>query len=99
MVIGVQLDFKGATLEQYDEVLEKGGYLPGGPSVSEALFHWVTKTDDGIRIIDVWESRQAFETYAAEHNPQAFHDAGAPEPPQIQFFEVHNYLTWGRRRG
>lgn len=99
MAIGVQLDFKGATLAQYDEVLETTGYLPRGPSTATALFHWVTKTDDGIRIIDVWESRQAFDRFASAADPGVFAQAGAPEPPVIQFFEVHNYLTGGRWRG
>jgi hypothetical protein len=99
MAIGVQLDFRGATLEQYDEVLETTGFLPGGPSTATALFHWVTKTEDGIRIIDVWESRQAFERFASEANAGIFLEVGAPEPPLIQFFEVHNYLSGSRRRG
>jgi hypothetical protein len=99
MAIGVQLDFKGATLAQYDEILEATGFLPRGPSVATALFHWVTETDDGIRIIDVWESRQAFERFANESDPGVFLGVGAPEPPVIEFFEIHNYLPGGRRRG
>ena len=31
MAIGVQLDFKGATLEQYDQLMDKMGFRPGGP--------------------------------------------------------------------
>lgn len=30
MAVGVQLDFKGATLEQYDQVVQKVGFRPGG---------------------------------------------------------------------
>ena len=99
MAVGVQLDFRGATLAQYDEVLETTGFLPGGPSVATALFHWVTETDDGIRIIDVWESREAFERFATESDATIFETVGAPEPPLIRFFEVHNYLRGARTRG
>ena len=31
MAIGVQQDFRGATLAQYDEVIGKMGFRPGGP--------------------------------------------------------------------
>jgi hypothetical protein len=48
VVVAVQLDFQGATLEQYDEMNERIGLLPGGPTAApEDLFHWVTKTEDG----------------------------------------------------
>jgi predicted RNA-binding protein len=95
MTFGVQLDFKGATLGQYDEMVESLGYLPGGPPASDVLFHFVTKTDDGIRIIDVWESRQAFEAFAERYTDAVFGPMGSP-PQEIQFLDVHNYFA-GRR--
>ena len=39
MAVAVQLDFKGETLEQYDEAIERIGLLPGGPAAQEQLFH------------------------------------------------------------
>jgi len=63
MAIGVELVFRGATFEQYDHAMELLGLLPGGPAARGQLFHWVTKTDDAIRCIDVWESREAFEEF------------------------------------
>jgi hypothetical protein len=47
------MDFPGATLEQYDRVLELMGLTPGGRAPPGALFHWVTQTDEGIRVVDV----------------------------------------------
>ena len=94
-MIGVQLDFRGATLEQYDEVAERIGYLPGGPGAPDELSHWVTKTDDGIRVIDVWKSREAFESFAAERVLPLLREFGVVDPPEAQFFEVHNYLAVG----
>jgi hypothetical protein len=92
----VQLDFQDATLEQYDEMNERIGLLPGGPTgAPEELFHWVAKTDNGLRVIDVWESRQAFERFAQEKLGPVFQRVGV-HPPRVQFFQVHNYLA-GRR--
>jgi len=99
VAVAVQVDFEGATLEQYDEINERIGSLPGGPPAAHELFHWVAKTDEGFRVVDVWESREAFEAMFQERLVPTFEAVGIPHPPHIQFFEVHNYLAGGRFRG
>jgi len=71
------------------------GFRPGGPGGPGGLFHWVTKTSDGIRVIDVWQSREAFDKFSQEKIVPITQQVGLPAPPEIQFFEVHNYLTAG----
>ena len=95
MAIAVQQDFPGGTLAQYDEVVKRMGFHPGGPGAKGGLFHWVTKTDGGIRVVDVWESRDQFEKFAAEKIGPISAQVGVAAPPKITFFEVHNYLTKG----
>lgn len=95
MAVAVQLDFKGGTLDQYDEIIKKMGFQPHGPGGPGGLFHWVTRTDDGIRVTDVWESRDLFDKFAQEKIGPISQQVGVPAPPEIQFFEVHNYLTNG----
>ena len=92
------MDFRGVTLEQYDRATEWMGLLPGGPSPKGELFHWAMKTDDGLRIFDVWESREAFEQFLAERVRPVAPQVGVFEPPEIQYFEVHNYFARGRWR-
>jgi hypothetical protein len=99
MTVGVQLDFPGVTLDQYDQAIERMGLLPGGPGSRHELFHWVTKTESGIRIVDVWESREAYEEFAKETMYPVASEVGVDETPEIQFFEVHNYLAGGRWSG
>jgi hypothetical protein len=100
MAVAVQLDFRGATLEQYDQINETIGLLPGGPPAApQEIFHWVMKTDDGFRVVDVWESREAFERFAEEKLGPICQEVGVADPPEIQVFEVHNYLAGGRWRG
>jgi len=99
VAVAVQLDFAGATLDQYDEINERIGLLPGGPASPQELFHWVAGTDEGFRVVDVWESRVAFEKFAQEKLSPIYEEVGIPNPPEIQFFEVHNYLAGGRWRG
>jgi hypothetical protein len=97
MAVAVQLDFRGATLDQYDEISERIGLLPGGPTPPQEFSHWVTKTEDGLRVVDVWESQEAFDTFVEKLGP-VFREVGLPHPPEIQYFAVHNYLG-GRWRG
>ena len=92
MAVAVQLDFRGTTLAQYDQVIEKMGLTPEGPVPQGALFHWVAKTEDGIRVVDVWESAQQFNKFADEQIGPFTKEVGISEPPQITFFDVHNYL-------
>jgi hypothetical protein len=99
MTIGVQIDFPGATLDQYDEAIERMGLLPGGPSARHELFHWVTKTDGGIRVVDVWESREAYDEFAEDRIRPVASEVGISEPPEVQFFEVYNYFAPGRWHG
>lgn len=95
MAIGVQMDFPGGTLEQYDQVIAKMGFKPRGPGGPGGLFHWVTKTDSGVRVTDVWESREQFERFSRERIGPITAEVGLPEPPRVTIFEVHNYLTAG----
>lgn len=94
MAIAVQLDFKGGTLAQYDQVCKKMGFRPGGAGPKGVLFHWATKTADGIRVTDVWKAKEQFEKFAKEQIGPFSKEAGLPQPA-TQFFEAHNYFTAG----
>ncbi len=95
MPVAVVLDFKGATLEQYDQVIEKMGFEPGGTGAPGGLFHWVAGTDDGIRVTDVWETAELFQQFADERIGPITQQVGIPSPPEVTLYEVHNHLTDG----
>jgi hypothetical protein len=95
MAVAVQMDFKGTTLDQYDQVIEKMGFRPAGAGAVGGLFHWVAKTGDGIRVVDVWETKEQFEKFAQDEIGPISEQVGVPAPPELQFFEVHNHLTAG----
>lgn len=95
MAVGIVLDFKGATLDQYDQVLERMGLTPGGSGPPGVLFHWVTKIDDGFRVTDVWESREAFDRFSEEQIGPHSQAVGMTDPPEIAFHDVYNHLTAG----
>jgi hypothetical protein len=93
MAIAIQIDIPGLTLERYDEAVEIAGFLPGGPASPGALFHWVAKANDGIRIVNVWESRDRYDHFAPRQ-AEILQEIGVDlDSIRVEFFEVHNYLS------
>jgi len=95
MAVVIVMDFKGATLEQYDKVAELMHLTPEGSGPEGSLFHWVAATDDGIIVTDVWKTREQFEKFAQEHIGPLTAEAGFPGPPALTFYELHNHMTEG----
>jgi hypothetical protein len=93
MAVAVVMNFVGGTLDQYDQVIEKMGLKRGGPMPAGGISHWVAATEEGIRVTDVWESREQFDRFAQEQIGPITQEVGIPGPPQMTFYEVHNHLT------
>lgn len=93
MAIAVDLNFPGATADQYDATVKVIGHGPAGtPHVGGALFHVAMVTSDGVRVIDVWDSREQFESFSQDKIVPALQQTGMPAP-EIQFIDVHSYLV------
>ena len=95
MAVAVILDFAGATLEDYDRVIDAlgfGGARRGEPGL---LFHWVAAVEGGIRVVDVWRDRDLAEEFVRDRLVAATKAMGAREPPEIQVLDVHNFLREG----
>ncbi len=95
MAVAVEMSFKGATLAQYEQVIKKMGFSHGGKGAPGGLFHWVAATSDGIRVVDVWETKERYERFAQEQIGPYAAEAGIPGPPEVIYTELHNYLTAG----
>jgi hypothetical protein len=91
MAIGLRLKFDGGTQEQYDSVHSKMGIDQNPPE--GLIFHSSGPIDGGWGVIDFWESRDAFNSFAEsrlqptlqELGDQAFQGA-----PDIKEFPVHH---------
>ena len=80
MAVAVDMKFRGATLDQYDQVIQKMGLRQGGDMPPGGISHWAAKTDDGIHIVDVWESKQQFELFQSERLGPAMRKVGIETP-------------------
>jgi hypothetical protein len=93
-VVAVVMDFVGATLPQFDQLLGSMRLRPNGPGLTGSLFQWSRQTLDGVRVTEVWQSRQHFEFFLREEIEPLLSGAGLREP-EITTYEVHTYLTQG----
>ena len=93
-VVAVVMDFVGATLSQFDQLLESMQLSPNGPGVTGSLFQWSRHTPDGVRVTEVWQSHTHFEVFLRKEIEPRLSEIGMPEP-EITTYEVHRYLTQG----
>ena len=87
--VGLIMTFPGVTEEQYYAVLEQldlGGRLPHG-----GISHAAGPIEGGWRVVDVWESEEAFETFFREKLEQAMQTHGVPTP-DVETWQVYSTL-------
>jgi hypothetical protein len=58
------------------------------PPPAGLLVHVAGPTDEGVRIIDVWESEEAWEQFRAERLAPAIAALGGPARPEATFRDV-----------
>lgn len=94
MAIARVFDGKGWTSGQYDELIkrlvDRLGLEPGR-SAPGVVFHWAAATDDGMRAVDVYESREAADVLVGESIGPIAGEMGLPLP-EITEYEIHNLL-------
>ena len=82
MPVTVTTHLPGATPEMYEQINRELGMseheLPDG-----LIAHYASQTDDGLRIFDVWESREQFEELLARIGPAMEKVAGG-QAPQVE---------------
>jgi hypothetical protein len=95
MAVARVFEGKGWTAQQYDELIAKLvaelGLAPG-QSAPGVLFHWSATTDNGMRAVDVYESREAADRLVQDTIGPIAAGLGLPLP-DITEYEVHNLLA------
>lgn len=61
-----------------------------GRGATGSSFHWVVATSDGIRVTEVWATREQFDRFAETDRPDTA-EVAFPAPPKITVYDVHNY--------
>ncbi len=87
-------DSPGGTQEQYEQVADriaesgKFNFLADWPAEG-ILSHAAGPTDSGWRVIDVWESEEAFQRFGEVIGP-VLQEVGFPGEPKL--FPLHNFV-------
>lgn len=83
----MSMTWAGVTPEQYDTVREAvdwEGVAPAGGQLHVAWFD-----AQGLHVVDVWESEQAFHAFFAERLAPAIEKAGITGAPETGFSPLH----------
>ena len=91
MAVGIRINLPGVGVEEFDRVdaaIDVRGNHPDG-----LIFSVSGPTADGWRVIDVWESRAHFDSFAAGRIGPAMVATGMTVRPEIDEFPVHEYVS------
>jgi heme-degrading monooxygenase HmoA len=96
MAVLMVLDIPGATLEQYDRTNEILGIHGDEDAPAGLISHAAGPTDDGVLVVDVWESGEALHDFFEGRGvARAMQEAGAPEPGEPRVLHVHSQFEGG----
>jgi hypothetical protein len=90
MAIAFLFELPGVTQSQYDAIIarlkKEGASAPPGRS-----YHVAGPTAQGWRVVDVWETQQAFDRFFQGHLQAAIQEQKITAP-QISTWTVHNIV-------
>ncbi len=87
MAVGIKMDFKEGTQENYDAVMADMGLNGGVPP--HAIFHFAGPIPGGWRVIDVWETIEAYQAFAESRIMPLAQKHGIANPPEVEIWPVH----------
>jgi len=84
----MQMEWPGVTEQQYHDVFNALGMDHNPPT--GGIFHVAGFSGGTMRVLDVWESQGAFETFQRDRLVKAVQNAGIQSEPKVQFYPLHN---------
>jgi hypothetical protein len=91
MAVGIRIKLPGVGVEEFDRLdaaIDVRSNHPDG-----LIFSASGPVDDGWRVVDFWESRAQFDTFAAERIGPAAAALGSTVQPDIAEFPIHEYVS------
>ena len=83
----MQMHWPEATEEQYEQVRSRVDWEGNRPD--GAKLHVVGFSDDGMRILDIWASPEAFQSWFEERIGPAVQEVGIEGNPDVRMFPLH----------
>jgi quinol monooxygenase YgiN len=93
MAVMALMEFEGGTIEQYEQINEALGIRGPQDAPAGLIRHVVGESDDGLVIIDLWESPEAMEDFYENSLRKASEQVGDIPEVQPRIAPVHNHLS------
>jgi hypothetical protein len=91
MAVVMLMEWDGVTLEQY-EAARKLVNWEGNPPEG-GMFHVAAITDSGLRVTDLWQSAEAFQSFVEQRLMPGVQQIGIPGQPRVEIYPVHALFT------
>ena len=87
MPIAILFDSPNGTQEHYDLMNDKLKEI-GQEEPAGRISHIAGPTQSGWRMVEVWESKEAWEVFVGEYFTRVLHESSIPDP-QVSIWDVH----------
>ena len=87
MATVMQMHWPEASREQYEQARREVDWE--GSTPEGAKFHVAWFGDDGLHVIDLWDSREQFERFAGERLMPGVQKIGIQGEPRVTFSDAH----------
>ncbi|MGE0685970.1 MAG: hypothetical protein AB7P33_04445 [Dehalococcoidia bacterium] len=84
MAILIVMDWPGVTKEQYEAVRSDIDWVANPPA--GGLLHVAAFADDGMHVVDLWDSPEQFQAFVDSKLGAATGQAGITSQPNVQMF-------------
>jgi hypothetical protein len=89
MAVVMRMHWSGVTPEQYEQVRREVDWE--GMNAEGGRLHIAGFDDDGLNVVDVWDSPEHFQRFGEERlNPVTDRIVGSDIPPEVTFYPLHN---------
>jgi hypothetical protein len=88
MAILLLMEWPGVTQAQYEAAMRELN-MDVDPPIGGVL-HVAALTSTGLRVVDVWESEDAFHTFAETRIMPAARKVGITSEPRVEIAQLHN---------
>jgi hypothetical protein len=85
--VAVFIEWPGVTAEQYDLLREQVGWER--EVAQGSIVHIACSGSESFRVVDVWESEEAFERFVEERLMPGAQQLGLTGQPTVQFYRTH----------
>lgn len=96
MPVLMVMEWDGVTPEQYEAARElvkwETDVAPGG------LFHVAAFGEKGLRVVDVWESAEQFQSFVQTRLMPGVKQVGLEGEPKVQIYPVHRLFSPAYKR-